>query len=143
MQGRANKKQRSILIPIIVSNIESHFKNLKNCKEFDVFKLLDVVKWSYGQDKELLTELHHNHTDVISERFNSVLSYHKFNAKEVKKEWKKVTYCFCFVFLFCFVCVKSDQSNYCMNHKDSISIRAKRSFTFNFPMKSMPYCLTL
>ena len=108
-----------------------------------MFKLLDVVKWSYAQNSKLLTKLHHNRIDVISERFYCVLSQYKFNAKEVKKEWKKVTYYFCFVFLFCLVCVKSDQSNYCMNHKDSVSIRAKRFFAFNFTTKGVSYCLTL
>ena len=33
---------KSYLIPTTVSNIESHFKNLKNCEEFDMFKLLDT-----------------------------------------------------------------------------------------------------
>ena len=109
---------KSNLIPSIVSNIESRFKNLKTWEEFDRFKLLDKVKWCYGHNTELLTEFDHNRINVISVRFNSVLSHHKLDAKEAQKGYRKVTYCFCFVFL-CLVCFKSDQSNCYMNGKDS------------------------
>ena len=71
------------------------------------------------------------------------MSHLKFKTKEAKKEWKKVTYCFCFVILFCLVCAKSDLSNYCMNDKDSVFTKPKRSFSFNFTRKSVSYCLTL
>ena len=108
---------KSYLIPTTVSNIESHFKNLKNCEEFDMFKLLDTGNWNYGQNNKWLTKLVHIY--VISEQFNSVLkSSQIFNTKEVKKEWKKVMYWFYFVFLFCIVCIKFDQSYYCINDKD-------------------------
>ena len=109
---------KSNLITSIVSNIESRFKNLKTWEEFDRFKLLKKVKWCYRHNTELLTEFDHNHVNVISVWFNSVLSHHKLDAKEAQKGYKKVTYCFCFVFL-CLVCIKSDQSNCCMNGKDS------------------------
>ena len=59
----------SNLIPSIVSNIESCSKNLEICKEFNTFKLLDIVKWSYGQDAKLLAELNHNCINAISELF--------------------------------------------------------------------------
>ena len=60
---------KSNLIPSIVSNIESCSKNLEICKEFNTFKLLDIVKWSYGQDAKLLAELNHNCINAISELF--------------------------------------------------------------------------
>ena len=95
---------KSNLITAIISNIESRFENLKSCEEFEALKLFDVSKWTFGQDTKSLIQLDHDHIDVIAERFEKSLAIYKFNFKEAKKEWKKVTYCFVFIILFFYYC---------------------------------------
>ena len=91
---------KSDLVNAIILYIESRFENLQSCEEFEALKLLDVSKWSFGQDTESLIQLDHDRTDVIAERFEKLLAIYKFNVKEAKKEWKKVTHRFVFIILF-------------------------------------------
>ena len=95
---------KSNLVTAIISNIESRFENLKSCEEFEVLKLFDVSKWTFGQDTKSLIQLDHDHIDVIAEQFEKSLAIYKFNVKEAKKEWKKVTYRFVFITLFFYYC---------------------------------------
>ena len=91
---------QSDLIIAIILNIESRFQNLKSCEEFETLKLFDVSKWSFGHDTESLIQLDHDRVDAIAELFEKSLAIYKFNVKEAKKEWKKVTYRFVFIILF-------------------------------------------
>ena len=91
---------KSNLITAIILNIDSRFKTLKSCEEFEALELFDVSKWSFGQDTESLIQLDHDRIDIIAERFEKSLAIYKFNVKEAKKEWKKVTYRFVFIILF-------------------------------------------
>ena len=76
---------KSNLITAIILNIDSRFKTLKSCEEFEALELFDVSKWSFGQDTESLIQLDHDRIDVIAERFEKSLAIYKFNVKEAKK----------------------------------------------------------
>ena len=43
-KARQGKQQVKNIKPNLILNIMNLFKNLKNCKEFDVLKSLDVIK---------------------------------------------------------------------------------------------------
>ena len=87
---------KSDLVNAIILYIESRFENLQSCEEFEALKLLDVSKWSFGQDTESLIQLDHDRTDVIAERFEKLLAIYKFNVKGAKKGMEESNASFCF-----------------------------------------------
>ena len=84
-------KLRKDFIPEIKEKIRDRFSCFNEDEAYKSFQLFNVALWGIGEDTELIVAEDGKNLEILAKCFEAVLSTKKFNIKEAKKEWRKVT----------------------------------------------------